>query len=712
MNTANPGSTLQRFGSRSPLRNHGVGTLFEAQDLKGHGRVALREIPLEAMGESAVNALGQLPHHPGLPGVVGSGREGDMAWVALEFPNGKLLSAVGRPLEPVAWAKMGTAIASALEAAHAGGVVHGELTNDSVLMCGDRVLLYDLPLVLANRLTDRRGEARLLAQLPQMVSYLAPERFKGLEPTAASDVYSLAVLLCIAAGADPAPGESALERIHRVTTLAWRPTLPLHLPQVHTLLIRMMATDPGRRPAMRDVSAQLQALLEQLGVKPVRRAVADPFDALVATGVTARRPDPHAIPTKQVQVVLEPGPTAPGRGQPPPPEARRTPPAAVTAPSQMTVPTEPARPPVPTPSGKRRTPVPPMLDVNVTGKLWHLEPIAPPLPATKRQPPVLHSANQTQPFGADEVEQALARVSTAPSMASVAAELPLVVGAVVEVEAPKPPVPSPVRAAAIPLTQVVEPAVEAAPAVKSGEPTNRIKVLTEEKTDTIEPVAESDEQLAAALVSWWRRPAFVVPVAALLVLGVGAGLFWQFGPSLSMPSSSLPSISSLLPSSLTGGSDEEQLPRRRRTVRPNSIETVPAAPVAPEAVPAEANAAEVQEKPAEIAAAPEAEAEKKTEPAAAAANADEEDSDEADAAPTEEAAVHPAPPAVVKAAVKKPAPAPRVIAAPKPAPRPHPVVAKRGPDFDSRQDTPAIEEKPAARAEPSRTPSKLGDDDP
>lgn len=67
-------------------------------------------------------------------------------------------------------------MASQLATVHKQGVVHGEFGSDSVLVVGDKSYLWDLPLVIANRLTDRRGENRLMQNLVRVVPYLAPCR--------------------------------------------------------------------------------------------------------------------------------------------------------------------------------------------------------------------------------------------------------------------------------------------------------------------------------------------------------------------------------------------------------------------------------------------------------------------------------------------------------------------------------------------------------
>ncbi|MFT3839444.1 MAG: protein kinase [Myxococcaceae bacterium] len=404
----------ERFVLKGPLRNNGVGQLLAGEDLINGARIAMRKMPLEAMGALAVEAVEALPKHEALPAVVASGRDELLAWVALEFPQGALLSVEPMPLDHGLWLKVAEKVSAALAAGHAAGVVHGELSTDSVLLTDGRVLLFDLPLVLANRLTDRRGEARALAMLAQTVTYLSVERAKGAEPSEASDVYALAVLLCIAGGAEAVPGGNAMEKVHRIVSEGWKPELPARVPEAHELLQKMLSTEASARPTMPQVVEAVAKLARvtqpyesaapkteplpaavavasvttaPIGTAPVEAAgsagetspapsehplprqgegseggasagvdSADPFEALVAAGVSVSAPDPHAVPTRQMdslelqqqQKQMEPHATAP---RPAPThvlnKARRTPmPLAATA-VPMPAQTAPASPPVP-----------------------------------------------------------------------------------------------------------------------------------------------------------------------------------------------------------------------------------------------------------------------------------------------------------------------------------------------------------------------------
>jgi serine/threonine protein kinase len=214
-------------------------------------------LPLEANGDAAAKACAKLPAHPTLPRILQTGAVGTSAFVALDFPEGRVVSTmVGDRISLPLVLKVGAQLSDALATIHEQNMVHGELSSDSVLMVPpDRAYLWDMPLVVANRMTDRRGENRLMQNLTRTAAYLAPERAKGSGASMEGDVYSLATVLCVMAGAPLPAASTTLGVVHLVASHTWMPRVPPAIPDPwRGILKRMLSMDLSARPSAREVA--------------------------------------------------------------------------------------------------------------------------------------------------------------------------------------------------------------------------------------------------------------------------------------------------------------------------------------------------------------------------------------------------------------------------------------------------------------------------
>ncbi|MBM4781347.1 MAG: protein kinase [Archangiaceae bacterium] len=280
---------------RAPLRCDGIGRLDCAEDLESGNRLAVRWLPLEANGDAAVKACEKLPAHPTLPRIHQTGSVGTSAFVAMDFPEGQVLSAlVEDRLDIDIVIRVASQLSDALAMVHDQGVVHGELSTESVLLVPpDRAYLWDMPLVIANRMTDRRGENRLMQNLPRTAAYLSPERAKGSGSSMSGDVYSLGAVLCAIAGAPLPTAQTTLGVVHLVASGEWTPRVPTTIPDPwRTMIVRMVATNPELRPSAREVATAFSRppAPAMLPTVPEMPAVRLPPELMAAAEAMARKP--------------------------------------------------------------------------------------------------------------------------------------------------------------------------------------------------------------------------------------------------------------------------------------------------------------------------------------------------------------------------------------------------------------------------------------
>ncbi len=215
--------------------------------------------------------------HPNIVPIYDADESEGLLYIAMRYVEGTdlhdLIRAEGA-LEPVRTASIVGQVASALDAAHATGLVHRDVKPGNVLLTPDEhVYLSDFGL------TKRALSVSGLTQTGQLVGtidYVAPEQIKGDPVDARADVYSLGCILfeCLT-GEVPYPREMEVavlwghvqEAPPSVT--AERPDLPEELDDVVT---HAMAKEPDERtPSAGAVATELRAALGLEAPTGVRR---------------------------------------------------------------------------------------------------------------------------------------------------------------------------------------------------------------------------------------------------------------------------------------------------------------------------------------------------------------------------------------------------------------------------------------------------------
>jgi serine/threonine-protein kinase len=194
-------------------------------------------------------ALAQLSH-PGVVPVLGQGEHEGRGYLVMALARGGSLAdrlALG-PLDPPEALPMLAAIAGALDAAHAAGVLHRDVTPANVLLDPDGPWLGDFGVARRVDATTATGDGMLIGT----AAYLAPEVIGGGRATAAADRYGLAAVAyeCLTGhppfSADGVPG-LLYAHMHRTPPRpsSVRPGLPAALDGP---LLAGLAKDPADRP--------------------------------------------------------------------------------------------------------------------------------------------------------------------------------------------------------------------------------------------------------------------------------------------------------------------------------------------------------------------------------------------------------------------------------------------------------------------------------
>ena len=278
-----PRDVLGGYVIEATVGRGGMGVVYRARDSVLDRVVALKviapgladEARFRQRFEQEWRAAARL-EHPNIVPVYRAGEEEGRLFLAMRFVEGVDLASVltdrGR-LAPAEAVELIGQVASALDAAHGGGLVHRDVKPANVLLAGDHAFLTDFGVALV-----RDADVRLTrsGHLVGTVAYIAPEQIRGANVDGRTDVYALGgVLYHCLTGRVPFPAVSELD------------ALAAHL------------SSPPPRPSrvVPDVSAAFDRVVGRAMAKAPTDRYASAGDlAGAAFAALSRQPLPHAPP--------------------------------------------------------------------------------------------------------------------------------------------------------------------------------------------------------------------------------------------------------------------------------------------------------------------------------------------------------------------------------------------------------------------------------
>ncbi|MFD5466021.1 serine/threonine-protein kinase [Kitasatospora sp. NPDC127059] len=184
--------------------------------------------------------------------------EDGMPWMVMQLVSGGSLGdrlAADGPLPVERAAVVARALLTALAAAHAAGVVHRDVKPANVMLADDGdVLLADFGIAVHEADSTLTATGAFVGS----IEYIAPERARGVDGQAASDLFSLGVTLYQAVeGVSPFRRESATASLTAV--LFDPPAPPRKAGRLAPLILALLAKEPDQRPG----TAQALAMLDE-----------------------------------------------------------------------------------------------------------------------------------------------------------------------------------------------------------------------------------------------------------------------------------------------------------------------------------------------------------------------------------------------------------------------------------------------------------------
>jgi ketosteroid isomerase-like protein len=299
-----PGDVFGDFRIESVAGRGGMGVVYRAVQLDLGRPVALKLIASDRAADPAFrerfqreSRLAALIDHPNVVPVHGAGEEDGQLYLVMRYVPGtdlhRLLKHEG-PLPPERAAAIVAQVASALDAAHAAGLVHRDVKPANVLIAGEHAYLGDFGLT---RMLSSEEQLTETGQWLGTTDFSSPEQLQGERVDARADIYSLGCVLHAALlGGPPFPRSTV------PATLLAHLNDPPPRPSEHGApqgFDRVMARALAKHPADRYLSAG------DLGRAALAAARGEPVtesERSVAIGPAAPSTNGHVAPPTALTV--------------------------------------------------------------------------------------------------------------------------------------------------------------------------------------------------------------------------------------------------------------------------------------------------------------------------------------------------------------------------------------------------------------------------
>jgi serine/threonine protein kinase len=255
------GQNFGKYKINRLLGTGGMGEVYEAFDTSKGRTIALKILTDQYsqderfrerfQRESRAAAILQEPHV--IP-IHDWGEVDDHLYIDMRLVPGHTLHDVLRsgPLEPERAVGIIGQVASALDAAHAAGLIHRDVKPQNIIVTSD-----DFAYLVDFGIAEAHGDSHLTMTGTQVgsMAYMAPERFGNDEASPAVDVYALACVLCETLTGNTPFHTDSLEQVIGAHISAPPPRPSAINPRVPSALDEVVARGMAKQPDDRYGSA-------------------------------------------------------------------------------------------------------------------------------------------------------------------------------------------------------------------------------------------------------------------------------------------------------------------------------------------------------------------------------------------------------------------------------------------------------------------------
>ena len=280
------GETLSHYRIEEELGRGGMGIVYRARDEQLQRPVALKLLPKEFASQvdqrtrilAEARAAAAL-NHPGITTIYEVGEQGDNVFIVMELVTGRGLREMIQQghIELREQARIGAQLAEALAAAHAQGIVHGDVKPENIIVQVEGpVKLLDFGIarkVVEQTLTTIRSAIlppnSTQSQIAGTLAYMSPEVMRGQSSDARADLFSLGVVLYeMAAARRPFAGPTSAILVAQIlhepapSLNTFGRNIPAELARIIHKLLEKRAE--ARYQSARDVQVDLNNLFRDL----------------------------------------------------------------------------------------------------------------------------------------------------------------------------------------------------------------------------------------------------------------------------------------------------------------------------------------------------------------------------------------------------------------------------------------------------------------
>ena len=272
--------TLDRYRIERVLGKGAMGLVYEAFDPKMNRRVALKTILKANLDETVARAYSKRferearaaarINHPNIVQVFDSGEQGDVAFIVMEFVEGRELQSFfdeGTRFATAEAVRIMQELLSALDMAHEAGIIHRDVKPSNVMLDKERrAKLMDFGVARINE-PESTTERTATGTMVGTPSYMSPEQVQGMTIDYRSDIFSAGILLYqLLTNEKPFTGVGPWAVSKKIVMEEPPPPSKVKAslsPEFDKVLLKALAKEPDRRyQHARDFAAALQRVLE------------------------------------------------------------------------------------------------------------------------------------------------------------------------------------------------------------------------------------------------------------------------------------------------------------------------------------------------------------------------------------------------------------------------------------------------------------------